>query len=307
MYKHSTSEVVMIRPAAFQFNEETAVNNVYQNNDNADTNEVQKKALAEFDLLVSKLEEKGVKVNALQDTYQPSTPDSIFPNNWFSTHEGGLMVVYPMFAENRQEEISKFRSQVEEIAEKSQKEEKIFTIVDYSKNRDRGQYLEGTGSIVIDRKNKVAYSTLSPRASEELFLEWCQRTGHEPVSFVSYQEGAPIYHTNIVMGIGEELALVGLDAIQESDRERVRKKLEEGGNKIIPLSMDQLKACAGNTLELKGKEGKNFMVISQMAYDSLEKEQISEIQNHVEMVVVPIPTIEFYGGGSVRCTIAEVF
>lgn len=307
MYKHSTSEVVMIRPKGFYYNAETAVNNVYQNNDNADANEIQKKALAEFDNLVAKLEEKGVKVNVLEDTLEPSTPDSIFPNNWFSTHEGGLMVVYPMFAENRQAEIAKFRERVEEIAANSQKDEKIFTIIDYSKNRERSQILEGTGSIVIDRKNRVAYSTLSPRANEDLFLEWCQRTGHEPVTFVSHQEGAPIYHTNIVMGIGEKLALVGLDAIQDSDREKVRKKLEEGGNTIVPLSMDQLLACAGNTLELRGKDGKNFMAISQMAYDSLTEEQVSTIKAEVDMLVVPIPTIEYYGGGSVRCTIAEIF
>ncbi|MCD1147403.1 arginine deiminase-related protein [Peptoniphilus sp. KCTC 25270] len=307
MYRHSASEVVMIRPAAFQFNAETAVNNVYQNNDNADLTEVQKKALDEFNTLVSKLEEKGVKVNVLQDNAEPSTPDSIFPNNWFSTHEGGLMVVYPMFAENRQMEIAKFRDQVEEIAAKSQADEKIFKVIDYSKNRERDQILEGTGSIVIDRKNRVAYSTLSPRADIELFEEWCKATGHEPVTFTSYQDGQPIYHTNIVMGIGEKNAIVGLDSIVEEDREKVRKKLEEGGNNIIELTMDQLKACAGNTLELKGKDGKNFIAMSKMAYDSLTEEQIKAIEASTEIVAVDISTIEYYGGGSVRCTIAEIF
>lgn len=304
--KHSTSSIVMVRPVAFQFNAETAVNNVYQNNDNRDVNEVQKKALEEFDNLVKELENRGITVHVLQDTLTPATPDSIFPNNWFSTHEGGLMVVYPMFAENRQAEIAKFRATVEKIAEESQKDEPFFTIIDYSKNRERNQILEGTGSIVIDRKNKVAYCTLSPRADKEMFDKWCKETGHTGVTFVSYQEGKPIYHTNIVMGIGEKTALVGLDAIDEKDRARVRESLEAGGNEITELTMDQLKACAGNTLELKGKDG-NFIAISKMAYDSLTKEQVEKIEKTTPILVADINTIEFYGGGSVRCMMAEVF
>lgn len=307
MYKHTTSEVVMIKPAQFMFNAETAVNNAYQNNDDADIKQVQEKALEEFNNVVKALEAKGVKVNVLDDTPDPATPDSIFPNNWFSTHEGGIMVVYPMFAENRQEEIVKFRETVEEIASKAAKDEKIFKVIDYSRNRERDQILEGTGAMVIDRKNKVAYCALSPRADKELFEEFCKATGHEPVSFVAKQDGGVIYHTNILMGIGEKKAIICLDSIQGDDKEKVRKKLEEGGNDIIELNFDQVTACAGNTLELRGSDGKNFIAISERAYKSLTDEQIKKIEETTEIVCVNIDTIEYYGGGSIRCMIAEVF
>ncbi|MDO5301674.1 MAG: arginine deiminase-related protein [Tissierellia bacterium] len=306
MYKHTTNEVVMIRPVAFAFNAETAVNNAYQNNDDTDPKIIQEKALAEFDGLVAKLEERGVKVNVLEDTPTPATPDSIFPNNWFSTHEGGLMVVYPMFADNRQEEIYKFRNTVEDIAEKKAGEHD-FTIIDYSRNKARDLILEGTGSLVIDRKNRVAYCSLSPRADERLFEKWCKETDHKPCAFVSYQDDTVIYHTNILMGIGTDFALIGLDQIREEDRERVRKSLEDGGNEIIELTADQLKAGAGNCIELTGSDGKNFLVMSTQAYESLRDDQVAAIEKHLPIVHSDIRTIEFYGGGSARCTIAEIF
>ena len=307
MYKHSASEVVMVKPAGFQFNAETAVNNAYQSNDGADVESVQEKALREFEAVVEALEKRGVKVNVLEDTLDPATPDSIFPNNWFSTHEGGTMVVYPMFADNRQMEIAKFRDQVEKIAEESAKDETFFKVLDYSKNAAKGKVLEGTGSMVIDRKNKVAYCALSPRADKELFLQFCEDTGHKPVYFVAEQDGVVIYHTNILMGIGEKNALICLESIEEGKREEVRKSLEEGGNNVIELSLEQIKNSLGNTLELKGSDGKNFIAMSQKACDMLTEEQRKQIEAETEIVAIDISTIEFYGGGSVRCMIAEVF
>ena len=307
MYKHSASEVVMVKPAGFQFNAETAVNNAYQSNDGADVESVQEKALREFEAVVEALEKRGVKVNVLEDTLDPATPDSIFPNNWFSTHEGGTMVVYPMFADNRQMEITKFRDQVEKIAEESAKDETFFKVLDYSKNAAKGKVLEGTGSMVIDRKNKVAYCALSPRADKELFLQFCEDTGHKPVYFVAEQDGVVIYHTNILMGIGEKNALICLESIEEGKREEVRKSLEEGGNNVIELSLVQIKNSLGNTLELKGSDGKNFIAMSQKACDMLTEEQRKQIEAETEIVAIDISTIEFYGGGSVRCMIAEVF
>lgn len=310
MFKQSTNEVVMIRPVGFHFNAETAVNNIYQSNDGTDSDTIQEKALKEFDELVEKLEAKGVKVNVLQDTEEPATPDSIFPNNWFSTHEGGLMVVYPMFAENRQNEIYKFRDQVEDVVREAQKDEKLVKIFDYSKNRDREQILEGTGSMVIDRKNRISYGSLSSRLNKKIFEQWGKDTDHEVVIFESYQDEAQeelIYHTNILMGIGEKNALVCLEAIEEESRETVRTKLEEGGYNIVELRRDQLKVGLGNTLELKDKEGNNFIVMSEQAYDSLDEKQKEQIEKETEIVYSDIYNIEYYGGGSARCMIAEIF
>lgn len=307
MYRHSASEVVMVKPAAFKFNAETAVNNAYQQNDDTSLDKVQERALEEFNNLVAELEKRGVKVNVLEDTPEPATPDSIFPNNWFSTHEGGTMVVYPMFAENRQQEIVKFRDQVEEIAAKSFKDEPIFKIFDYSKNNVKEKILEGTGSMVIDRKNKVAYCALSPRADKELFLQFCKDTGHEPVYFVAKQDGVVIYHTNVLMGIGEKNAIICLESIEEDKRDYVKKKLEDGGNNVIEITLDQVKKFLGNTLELKGSDGKNFIAMSTTAYNSLTEEQKKAIEKETEILAADISTIEFYGGGSVRCMIAEIF
>lgn len=305
MFKHTTDEIVMIKPKRFDFNEETAVDNTYQNNDNKSHEIIQKRALEEFNGLVDAIRSKGIKVNIIEDSSIPHTPDSIFPNNWFSSHEGGLLVIYPMFAENRQEEIYKFRSQVEEIAKN--KNNGNLQIIDYSVLRDKNMVLEATGAIVIDKKNKTAYTSLSERSNQDLFIKWCQETGHSPCYFKSYQDGQLIYHTNIMMGIGEKKALVCLQSIDEKDRGRVRESLENDGNEIIEIYPDQLKAGLGNTLELKGSDGNNFIVMSTNAYKSLTDDQKLAIEKTTEIVHADVSTIEFYGGGSARCMIAEIF
>lgn len=307
MYKAVTDEVVMIRPANFYSNPETSGNNDYQHNSGQESTTIQEKALLEFDHFVRVLEKKGIKVNVIQDTPNPSTPDSIFPNNWFSTHEGGLLAVYPMYAVDRQEEPKKFESNVQEIAYKKHDSNSFFRLFDYSLNRRTGEYLEGTGAMVIDRKVKIAYSCRSPRASEDLFKQFCEDTGHTPISFYAEQDGEGIYHTNVMMGIGEKIAIVCLDAItNDEERMLVKNSLEKSGNTVIPITMDQVKHFLGNTLELKGKDG-NFLMMSESAFKVLTKDQKELIEANVPIEHVAIDTIEYYGGGSVRCMLAEIF
>ena len=308
MYKQTTKEIIMIEPIQFKYNAETAVNNKYQHADSKKSEKIQERALKEFNGLVDKLKARGVKVNILKDMLMPETPDSIFPNNWFSTHEGGSLVIFPMFAKNRREEVTKFRGQVTKIMNKLEAVQgKEFKIHDYLSYIEEEKFLEGTGAMVIDRKNRIAYCALSPRADKDLFIKFCEDTNHKPVFFTALQDGIQIYHTNVMMGIGEENAIVCMESILEEDRDRVRNELVSSGKKIIEITLDQVKKFLGNTLELKGKDEKNFIVMSDTAYYSLTEEQKGEIMKKTEIVHANIETIEYYGGGSVRCMLAEVF
>lgn len=306
MFKHTTDEVVMIRPHKFYFNAETAVNNAYQQNDGMEADKINEKAVLEFDNLVKMMKDKGIKVHVLNDTAQPSTPDSIFPNNWFSTHEEGQFVIYPMFAVNRQAEVDKHLKDVHKIVMDRQKSAASLTTFDYRDNIGKKKFLEGTGSIVIDRTNRTAYCTLSPRADEELFLKWAEDTGHKPVVFRAFQDNVEIYHTNVLMGIGPVNAIVCLESIAEGQRDMVRKALEDGGKTVVDISLDQVKKFLGNTLELKGKD-RSVICMSTTAFDSLTPEQKAQIEKESDILAADISTIEFYGGGSVRCMIAEIF
>lgn len=303
MNNQTTNRIVMVRPAKFYFNAETAVNNHYQNSDNQNKDKVNQKALEEFDALAAKIAEKGVQVNIIQDTYDPSTPDSIFPNNWFSSHEEGILFFYPMFAENRREEVKKFRGKLYDIVGREN-----LKIVDYSLKAEENIFLEGTGSIVLDRKNKKAYCSLSQRSNEELLKKFCAETGYKPVVFSSFQDGYPIYHTNVMMSVGENRAIICLDCIKdEAERENVKRELLESGKEIIEISQEQVKNFLGNTLELKGKDGKRFVVMSETAYRALTDEQKEKILKDTEIVHSDVHTIEYYGGGSARCMIGEIF
>lgn len=306
MYKHTTDEVIMVRPAGFYANPNTAADNIYQQESDESLEIIQKKAVAEFDILVEKLKAKGIKVNVLEDVKEPSTPDCVFPNNWFSSHEDGALVVYPMFAPQRRLESGKFLEQVKEIMEKREPNREL-KIYDYRDYVEQEKYLEGTGAMVIDRKTKTAYCCLSARANEEVFLKFCEDTGHTPVTFHGVQDGVPVYHTNVIMGIGEKLAIICLDSIAYPDeRVKVEKSLRDSGNEILDISLNQVKEFLGNNLELKGAE-RNVIAMSTVAYNSLTDEQLKIIDKYADIVHSDIPTIEFYGGGSVRCTIAEIF
>lgn len=302
MNNQVTSKIVMVRPAKFYFNSETAVNNHYQHDSNEKEEIIQKKALAEFDALAQKIAEKGVEVNIIQDTLEPSTPDSIFPNNWFSSHEEGLLFFYPMFAENRREELKKFRDKMYDLVGR-----KSLSIIDYSLKADDNVFLEGTGSIVLDRKNMKAYCSLSQRSDKNLFMIFCEEGGYKPVIFSSEQDGQPIYHTNVMMSIGENRAIVCFDCVPDKEeRENLRHELEESGKEIIEISLEQVKQFLGNTLELKGTKGR-FVVMSETAYKALTDEQKERIEKDTEIVYSDVNTIEYYGGGSARCMIGEIF
>ncbi len=303
MNRQTTNKIVMIRPADFHFNAETAVNNYYQHESSENKKEIQKKALAEFDRFTEKLRAAGIDVNIIEDSFEPSTPDSIFPNNWFSTHEEGKIFIYPMYAENRREEIKKFREKLYKIGNYSN-----LQVTDYSTKAEQGIFLEGTGSIVLDRENKKAYCSLSPRSDKNLFLKFCNDTGYKPVIFSSFQEGHLIYHTNVMMGIGETKAVICLESItNEKERETVRKELSESRKEIIEISLEQVKNFLGNVIELRGHKDKRYFIMSETAYNSMTESQKEKILKDTEIIYSDVKTIEYYGGGSVRCMIGEIF
>lgn len=300
-----TNKVLMVRPIAFTYNEETAKDNLYQKNDHKDGKELQDKAVVEFDSLVEKLRAASIEVLIIQDTKEPHTPDSIFPNNWFSTHKDGTLVLYPMYAENRRlERTPKILDFV--------KDKEALKIIDLTENEKEGKVLEGTGSMCLDRKNRIAYASLSKRTNKELFEEFCKMMNYKPISFSGKQtidgKQSPIYHTNVLMTIGEEYVLIFLDSIvDEKEKEIVRKSILDSGKELIEITEEQTNHFLGNALELRKKDGSKVLVMSKSANDILRDEQRKIIEKSVEIIYSDIPTIERYGGGSVRCMLAEFF
>ncbi len=302
-----TNTILMIRPVAYRMNEQTAVNNYFMKDTDKSGEEVTRLAQAEFDELVDRLRGVGVHVVVVEDRKELDTPDSIFPNNWVSFHEDGTVGLYPMFAENRR------RERREDIFTKLEEEGfRIDHFMDYTEAEEDGKYLEATGSLILDRRHRKAYCALSPRADEDLVLEFCEDFEYLPIIFRACQtvdgERREIYHTNVMMGLGEELAVICLDSIDDSgERKRVVKSLKEDGKVMVKLSEEQMHHFAGNMLEVEGASGKKYMVMSQAAYDSLRKDQIEEIGKYSGIIKSDIHTIERLGGGSVRCMMAEVF
>lgn len=304
----TTNSILMIRPVAFRMNEQTAVNNYYQKVlENTTPSTVNAKAQNEFDAFVEKLRKVGVNVIVVDDTLDPDTPDSIFPNNWISFHENGDVTLYPMFAENRRAER---REDILDILE--DKGFVINEIMDYTSAEEDGFFLEGTGSIVLDRDNGKAYCALSPRADEELFIEFCEDFDLAPVIFEAYQtvngERKHMYHTNVMMCIAETFAVICADCIDDKqERKMVLDNLKADGKDIILVTEDQVNNFAGNMLQVKGKDDKRYLVMSNSAYQSLTKAQIHKIEQHCEILHANLDTIEACGGGSARCMMAEVF
>jgi hypothetical protein len=304
----TTNSILMIRPVAFRMNEQTAVNNYYQKVlENTTPATVNAKAQNEFDAFVEKLRKVGVNVIVVEDTIDPDTPDSIFPNNWISFHESGDVTLYPMFAENRRAER---REDILDILE--DKGFVINEIMDYTSAEEDGFFLEGTGSIVLDRDNGKAYCALSPRADEELFIEFCEDFDLAPVIFEAYQtvngERKHMYHTNVMMCIAETFAVICADCIDDKqERKMVLDNLKADGKDIILVTEDQVNNFAGNMLQVKGKDDKRYLVMSNSAYQSLTKAQIHKIEQHCEILHANLDTIEACGGGSARCMMAEVF
>jgi len=304
----TTNSILMIRPVAFRMNEQTAVNNYYQKVlDNLLPATVNAKAQEEFDAFVKKLKSVGVNVIVIEDTIQPDTPDSIFPNNWISFHENGAVVLYPMFAENRRPER---REDILDILEDNGFV--INEIMDYTSAEEDGFYLEGTGSLVLDRENGKAYCALSPRADEELFIEFCEDFEFSPIVFEAFQtidgERKLIYHTNVMMCIGDTFAVICADCIDDKkERKMVLESLQGDDKEIILITEAQVNNFAGNMLEVLGADDRRYLVMSNSAYQSLTKKQIAQIEEHVTILSSNLDTIEACGGGSARCMMAEIF
>ena len=304
----TTNSILMIRPVAFRMNEQTAVNNYYQKViDDLLPATVNAKAQQEFDAFVAKLRAVGVDVIVVDDTIEPNTPDSIFPNNWISFHENGDVALYPMFAENRRQER---RQELLDILE--EKGFIIENIVDYTSAEEDGYFLEGTGSIVLDRANGKAYCALSPRADEELFIEFCEDFDLNPIIFEAFQtvngERKLIYHTNVMMCLGETYAVICADSIDDKkERKMVLDSLKGDEKEVILITEDQVNNFAGNMLEVKGANDRRYLVMSTSAYKSLTKKQIAQLEEHVTILSSSLDTIEACGGGSARCMMAEIF
>ncbi|AJR02436.1 citrulline utilization hydrolase CtlX [Siansivirga zeaxanthinifaciens] len=306
--QQTTNTILMIRPINFRMNEQTAVNNYYQKVlNNLLPNEVNKKAQQEFDAFVDKLRKIGVQVIVVNDSDEFDTPDSIFPNNWVSFHQNGNVGLYPMFAENRRLE------RREDVLEAIENEGFVINdIIDYTSAEDDNVFLEGTGSVLLDRTNRKAYCALSPRADEDLFIEFCEDFEFMPVIFSAYQtvnnSRKAIYHTNVMMCLGETFAVICLSSIDDKkERKNVIKHLKDDGKEIIDITEDQVNNFAGNMLQVRGDNDTRYLVMSQAAYVSLTPAQIERLQKHTKIIYSSLDTIEACGGGSARCMMAEVF
>ena len=307
MSKQITNNIMMIRPVAFRMNEQTAVNNYYQKSaEGASAEDIQDEALQQFDAFVAKLREEGVNVTVFDDTKDPATPDSIFPNNWISFHQDGVIRLYPMYAENRRLE------RREDIIGELKSNFKVDEVVSFTDWEAKGAYLEGTGSLLLDRQNKIAYAAISERTMPDVLEDFCDEAGFDPVTFHALQtvdgKRLPIYHTNVMMFLGEEFAVVCLDSIDDlEERENLVETLEETDKEIIEISEEQKEQFAGNMLQVLGKNDQRLVVMSSAAFNSLSDEQKAALSKHGKLVHSDIHTIEMLGGGSARCMMAEIF
>lgn len=298
----TTSTVFMVKPVRFGFNPQTAQSNAFQKKEGYGI-QVQEAALREFLAYATLLRANGISIALAEDTQEPRTPDSIFPNNWFSTHEDGTLVLYPMAAPNRREER---KGHFLEIIKKNFK---VTRTVDLTHYEEEGLFLEGTGSMILDRENKIVYACRSPRTDMKVLDDFCTQLGYTPVTFESVdRNGQQIYHTNVMMCVGTAYAIVCLESIADpQERENVVTSLEKSGKKIIEISFDQVNKFAGNMLELCNGEGKKFLVMSATARKSLTSEQNRELSKTYRLLSPQLETIETNGGGSARCMLAEIF
>ena len=295
----STSNILMIRPVAFGFNAQTE-GNTFQNNRSDE--KIQEKALAEFNAFVNKLRLNHINVIVIEDTLAPHTPDSIFPNNWVSFHSDGSVYVYPMQAENRRME------RREDILDVLSAQFNITEINDLTFTEDRGEYLEGTGSMVLDRENKIAYACLSVRTHPKALDIFCNESGYKPLTFHAFDENNnAIYHTNVMMCIGAKFAVVCMESIADlSEKTKLINSLQGTGKEIIEISLVQMNAFAGNMLEVKNTLSQNFIVMSESAFLSLTDDQKKQLSKYRNIIHSSLKTIEEVGGGSARCMMAEI-
>ena len=305
--KQITNSIMMIKPVGFRYNEQTAVNNYYQKVlDNLSAEQTQENALNEFNAFVEKLKNAGVNVIVVEDTKTQDTPDSIFPNNWVSFHSSGLVGLYPMYAENRRDErredifdtlVNEYGFEIEEIK-------------DFTEFEEHDKFLEGTGSMVLDRENKICYAAISIRTDEIAVMQFCEEFGYRPVCFTANQdiegERMAIYHTNVMMCVADKFTVICLNTIDDVlERENIVENLKESGKEIIEITEEQNHRFAGNMLQLMGD--KPYLVMSNSAYESLTESQIKAIKKHCPIIYSSLDTIEACGGGSARCMMAEIF
>ncbi|MEM6643972.1 MAG: arginine deiminase-related protein [Bacteroidota bacterium] len=297
----------MVRPVQFCRNEQTAVNNYFQQEaQDISEEEIQIRALDEFDLFVNKLRLNSIHIEVFDDTTSSETPDSIFPNNWLTMHDDGVILTYPMFAENRRKE------RRQDIIDHLKKQFFVHEIRTFSTWEDKGGFLEGTGSLILDRPNRIVYAALSDRTSSSVLKDFCDTLGYTPVEFNALQtvesERLPIYHTNVMMSIGENFAVVCLACIDDPvERAKVDFNLKKTGKEVIEISEKQVNSFAGNILQVRNAHGRSIIVMSEAAYQSYNSRQLKALQKHGTILSSPIPTIEKFGGGGVRCMMAEIF
>lgn len=300
----TTSHILMVRPANFGYNQETAESNAFQQVDvNMKPDEIQKKAAEEFDTFVNMLRGKFIHVHVIQDTPEPYKPDAVFPNNWLTTHEQGYIITYPMESAVRRLE---------------RREDILFELADlffwdrryYLEFAEKnGKFLEGTGSMVFDRVHQIVYACLSSRTDKGLLEAFCGITGYRPLVFEAIDfRGIPIYHTNVMMAMGDHFVVVCLESVRNpKERDTLQQSFENTGKEIIDITLDQMNAFAGNMLQVRNDQGEKFLVMSEQAYNSLRADQVDQILHYAEIVSPPLYTIEKYGGGSARCMMAEIF
>jgi len=305
MRRQTTPHILMVRPANFGFNEETAASNAFQIRDGHMTaDEMRTHAMAEFDGFVAKLRAAGVNVIVADDSNIPIKPDAVFPNNWVTFHQEGFIVTYPMFAPTRRNE--RQESVIDTVLAQGFRSDARFHFED---NEAKSRFLEGTGSIIFDHANRLAYACLSPRTDASLLEELCEKIGYQKVVFHSVDaNGQDIYHTNVMMAMGETFVVICLDTVRDNDeRSMLETTFGETNKEIVDISLDQMNAFAGNMLQVQNLEGQTILVMSSTAYHALNPDQIAQLERHTQVLHSPINTIETYGGGSARCMMAEVF
>jgi len=297
------STILMIRPAAFGYNTETAANNVFQSKSELSQKDVQQKAEGEFDAFVNTLRKKGIEVIVVQDTVKPVKPDAVFPNNWFCTLQDGTLAVFPMYAPNRR--IEKRDDMLQQLVQQYNTRD----VEDWSEYEAESLFLEGTGSMIIDHEHKLIYACISPRTNKTVLEKFAQAHGYRAITFYSKDEnGTEVYHTNVIMHIGETYAVICLESIKdEIERIAVSQLLTSTGHEIIPITLQQVHDYAGNMLQVKNNKGQKFTILSKKAHKALSKEQKDILKVHTNLLPVDITTIETIGGGSVRCMMAEIF
>ena len=301
VHAQSTNSVLMIRPSRFYPNPETAADNAFQRNADRDSDALTLLAREEFDAAVQTLRGAGVNVVVFDDTANPEKPDAVFPNNWISTHHDGRIALFPMYSALRR------RERRQDIVEELRKHYRVTEVIDYSRFEDEGCCLEGTGSLVFDHLNKIAYVSLSNRSNPKVIQRFAEDFSYEPVTFTSIDSnGQPIYHTNVMMCIGTAFAMIGLEMIpSEAERQQVRARLEKTGREIVELWADQIANFAGNAIELHDKRGEKLLVLSSRAARTFTDDQRERLTHYARLVPLELPTIEL-GGGSARCMIATI-